>query len=144
MPRSEMGQGVHTALSMLVAEELDVPLAQVRLEPAGPDAIYGNVSMLLGSLPFHPLASEGPAKPSVVEVGEWIVGKLARELGIIVTGGSTSVSDAWEPLRMAAATARASLVGAAAAQWKVPASEIKVQQGLRLLVFKDPPVQQEL
>ena len=108
MPRSEMGQGVHTALSMLVAEELDVPLTQVRLEQAGPDAIYGNVSMLLGSLPFHPLASEGGAKPTSVKVGEWIVGKLGRELGIIATGGSSSVADGWEPLRMAAATARAS------------------------------------
>jgi isoquinoline 1-oxidoreductase beta subunit len=55
MPRSEMGQGVYTGLSMLVAEELDVALNQVHLEQAGPDAIYGNVSMLLGSLPFHPL-----------------------------------------------------------------------------------------
>jgi isoquinoline 1-oxidoreductase beta subunit len=35
---------------------------------------------------------------------------------VSVTGGSTSVADGWEPLRMAAATARASLVDAAAAQ----------------------------
>jgi isoquinoline 1-oxidoreductase beta subunit len=129
MPRSEMGQGVHTALTMLVAEELDVPLAQVRLEQAGPDTIYGNVAMLMGSLPFHPLASEGGVRPTSVKAGEWIVGKLGRELGIIATGGSSSVSDAWEPLRAAAASARASLVGAAAAQWKVAASEITVQNG---------------
>ncbi len=38
MPRSEMGQGIHTALSMLVAEELDVPLSAMRLEQAGSDA----------------------------------------------------------------------------------------------------------
>ena len=43
MNRSEMGQGVHTALAMLAAEELDVPLARVRLIAAGPEAIYGNV-----------------------------------------------------------------------------------------------------
>jgi isoquinoline 1-oxidoreductase beta subunit len=129
MARSEMGQGVHTAWAMLVAEELDVPLSRVRLEQAGTDSIYGNVSMLLGSLPFHPLESEGGTKPTKVKVGEWVVSKLARELGINATGGSTSVADGWEPLRMAAATARASLVGAAAAQWKVPASEITVTAG---------------
>jgi len=54
MARSEMGQGVHTALPQLAAEELDVPLSAVRIEQAGWDTIYGNVAMLLGNLPFHP------------------------------------------------------------------------------------------
>ena len=130
MPRSEMGQGVHTALAMLVAEELDVPLNRVTLEPAGPSKIYGNVAMFVSSLPFHPLDSEGDHKPALVRTGEWMVGKVARELGVTVTGGSSSVADAWLPLREAAATARASLLQAAATQWGVPAAELTVKGGV--------------
>lgn len=129
MPRSEMGQGVHTALAMLVAEELDVALDRVRLEQAGADAIYGNVAMLAGGLPFHPLESEGEHRPTKVRVGQWMVGKIARELGVNATGGSSSVADAWLPLREAAATARASLLGAAAEKWKVPAQDLTVKDG---------------
>lgn len=42
MPRAEMGQGVYTALSMMIAEELEVDLARVRLEHApADDKLYG-------------------------------------------------------------------------------------------------------
>jgi len=107
-----------------------VPLNQVRLEQAGHDAIYGNVAMFVGTLPFHPLQSEGPEKPMMVKTGEWIVSKVARELGVNATGGSSSVKDAWEHLRTAAATAKASLLLSAAAQWKVPVQELIVKEGL--------------
>lgn len=48
MHRSDMGQGIHNALSMMVAEELDLPLKKIRLEQAGHDSIYGNVAMFVG------------------------------------------------------------------------------------------------
>ena len=130
MHRSDMGQGIHNALAMLVAEELDVPLKSIRLEQAGHDAIYGNVAMFVGTLPFHPLKSEGTDKPLMVKTGEWMVSKVARELGVNATGGSSSVKDAWENLRMAAATAKASLLLSAADLWKLPVKELRVTDGL--------------
>jgi isoquinoline 1-oxidoreductase beta subunit len=130
MHRSDMGQGIHNALAMLVAEELDVALKSVRLEQAGHDAIYGNVAMFVGTLPFHPMQSEGKDKPMMVKTGEWMVSKVARELGVNATGGSSSVKDAWEHLRTAAATAKASLLLSAADQWKVPAKELTVKDGI--------------
>ncbi|MGW8393211.1 molybdopterin cofactor-binding domain-containing protein [Pseudoduganella sp. HUAS MS19] len=46
------------------------------------------------------------------------------------TGGSTAIANSWEQLRKAGASARAMLVSAAAAQWNVPASEIRVSEGI--------------
>jgi CO/xanthine dehydrogenase Mo-binding subunit len=43
MPYVEMGQGTYTSIPMLIAEELEVDLSQVRLEHAPPnEKLYGN------------------------------------------------------------------------------------------------------
>jgi isoquinoline 1-oxidoreductase beta subunit len=92
--RSEMGQGVTTAFAMLVAEELEVDPARVRVAFAPADRIYAN--------PY---------------------------LGRQVTGGSTSVRGSWEPLRRAAATARAQLVAAAAELWQARPADCHADDG---------------
>nr|WP_314622603.1 xanthine dehydrogenase family protein molybdopterin-binding subunit [uncultured Noviherbaspirillum sp.] len=91
----EMGQGTYTSMPMLLAEELEVDLAKVKLEQAPAD----------NSLYSDPL------------------------LGGQVTGGSTSVRAAWEPLRQAGAAARLMLVEAAAQQWKVDAGACTAKNG---------------
>lgn len=93
--RSEMGQGVYTALPMLIAEELGVKLEQIKVEFAPPGDQYIN-----------------------------------NMIGGQITGGSTSVRDAWEKLRKAGATARQLLVSAAAADWGVDARTCRVQDGV--------------
>ena len=50
-------------------------------------------------------------------------------LGGQITGGSTSVRDAWTKLREAGASARTLLVNAAAETWKVPAAECSASNG---------------
>ncbi|MBV8752622.1 MAG: xanthine dehydrogenase family protein molybdopterin-binding subunit [Hyphomicrobiales bacterium] len=43
MPQAEMGQGVYTAIAMILAEELDADFAQVMIEHGPPsDKLYGN------------------------------------------------------------------------------------------------------
>src|ERR1700687_6067749 len=43
MPQVEMGQGIYTAVAMILAEELDADFAQVALQHAPPnDKLYGN------------------------------------------------------------------------------------------------------
>lgn len=130
MARAEMGQGVHGSLAMLVAEELEVDLPAVRLVQAGADAIYGNVAAMVDLVPMRPEAGEPGRKPVAVRLGQWVVAKVGRELGINTTGGSSAVADAWEPLRWAAATARAQLLGAASLAWKLPIDELRLAAGV--------------
>jgi isoquinoline 1-oxidoreductase subunit beta len=96
----EAGQGVWTGLPALVAEELDASWAQMRIESA-------------------------PAK--VPTYGNFAFDPKGSVQG---TGGSTAMANSWMQLRQAGATARAMLVQAAAAQWKVPAAQITVNDGV--------------
>jgi isoquinoline 1-oxidoreductase beta subunit len=124
VPRQEMGQGITTALPMLVAEELDCELAQVRFEQAPIDRVYANGTMLGDAVPFRPDDRGWPAE--IARLTQYRVGEL---LGIQATGGSSSVRDAWHLMRHAGAAARAMLVAAAAKRWAVDAKDCRTQAG---------------
>ena len=97
LARSEMGQDVYTSMTILIADELDVPLESIKIEMAPANAkLYGN-------------------------------GELG---GAMITGGSTSMRDAWIKLRTVGATAREMLVAAAAQKWNVPVSSCVARAGV--------------
>jgi isoquinoline 1-oxidoreductase subunit beta len=50
--------------------------------------------------------------------------------GVQGTGGSSAIANSYEQMRKVGAVARAMLVSAAAEEWKVPASEITVENGV--------------
>ncbi len=122
--KSEMGQGVLTGLAMLLAEELDADWARVHVEAAPIDKIYGNIATLVDGLPFHP-----DSDSSVKALAGWLTAKTMREVGVMLTGGSSSIKDLWLPMREAGASARAMLIGAAAASWKLPVAECSAASG---------------
>ena len=121
VPRAEMGQGVQTALAMLVAEEMDARWNQVRIEHPPENGVYRNVDILIDGLPFSPEEAG-----TVVDIAHWMAGKLGGVLGVLATGGSTSVRDAWHPMRVAGAVARDLLLRAASRKASVPVSELVV------------------
>ena len=54
---------------------------------------------------------------------------INKLLGGQLTGGSTSVRDAWTSMRQAGAQARMMLISAAASEWNVPESDCRAQNG---------------
>lgn len=129
MPRSEMGQGISTAVALIAAEELDLPLARVRLEQAPQNAIYLNSMVVVDGLSPYRYDDDGSAANSA----RWFAAKLAREVGVNLTGGSSSVKDLWQPLREAAAQARASIVQACARANGTSAALCRTDQGQVIL-----------
>jgi len=94
--KSEMGQGVHTSLPMIVAEELGCDFARVTVEMGGVNKAF---------------VTRG-------------------DLGYQVTGGSESVRNSYDTLRLAGAAAREMLVGAAADGWGVSAADCAAEAGV--------------
>jgi isoquinoline 1-oxidoreductase beta subunit len=125
VPRQEMGQGIASTLAHLVAEEMDADPRAVSFEPAPIDTAYANATMIGDAVPFRP-----EDRSWVAELNRLTQFKIGEALGLQATGGSTSVRDAWGPMRQAGAAARAMLVSAAAARFSVPVGELQVFQGM--------------
>lgn len=123
-PRAEMGQGVHTTWAALIAEELDVDLADVRVMHGPAAKAYYNSAMIGDALP-----NKGYDISDFQHgVGE-ALGQLGKLLSLQVTGGSTSMKDGFVRMREAGATARETLKEAAAAQLGVDRAQLSTEKG---------------
>jgi len=126
MSQAEMGQGIHTGLAMVLADEMDADWSRVRLEQSTLDPIYNNEAVLMDVLPSTP-DGDGLGKRAV----RHLIGRLVREIpGMISTGGSSSMRDQFLPMRRAGAAARQMLLTAAATLWQVPLGECSAAAGL--------------
>lgn len=110
-PRAEMGQGIHTTLAALVAEEMDLTLEQIRVIHGPASHAYFNAAVLREGVPFAPTDDSWMA-----ETLRGAMAVPAKFLGLQITGGSSSIPDAFDKMRLAGAAARAMLVAAGAAQ----------------------------
>lgn len=124
LAKSEMGQGVVTSLCMLLAEELDADWSRVRWQQSPIDKIYNNIVSVVDGLPVHPDTDN-----FAVDTVQWLTAKTMREIGVMMTGGSSSVKDLWRPMRQAGASAREMLVAAAAAQWGIAPADCQTENG---------------
>jgi len=120
VPHADLGQGTHTALAMMLAEELDADWSRVRVEEAPATDDYANGHVLRGFL------GAALQLPRMLDRGaDWSAFKLTQLLDVQITGGSVSVrGTGWYGLRVAGAAARDMLLRAAAARWSVPADEL--------------------
>lgn len=116
VPRAEMGQGIYTALPMLIAEELEIDMNSIEVIHPQPDKPYTNTFLVTQK------------EPNAFK-GYTMMEKVYTFIGIVGTGGSTSVPDGFNNMRYAGATAREMLKKAAADKWGVAVAECRAEKG---------------
>lgn len=125
VPHIDMGQGTHTALAMLAAEELDADWSKVRAERAPGEWSFANRFLARGWI------LEDRSFLLVDGAVDLAFAEISRQINLQITGGSTAVRMTGRfGMRQVGAAARAMLVAAAAARWDVPAARLAVSEGI--------------
>lgn len=125
IPHAEMGQGVHTTLAMMLAEELDADWAQIEVMEAPAVKEYANYALAKG---FALGDAEFPA--FLIDTIDGVFLTATKMLNLQITGGSTSVATTGMfGMRVAGAAARATLLQAAADTWQVPIDQLRAVKG---------------
>jgi isoquinoline 1-oxidoreductase subunit beta len=122
VPQAELGQGVTTAIPMLVAEELDADWSKVKYELAPLDKAYG--SYVIAEAP-RVFMNPG----AVTEALRWSLWHISPMVGLIFTGGSSSILGNYEYCRNVGAATRGMLIAAASKAMNVKASELTTKEG---------------
>ena len=123
-PRADKGQGAYHMQATLIAEEFDVELDQINVDPGKPSKAYYNTAMAEEAVPFRPTDDSFMA-----ETMRDVMDAPMKFLGLQVTGGSTSVPDSYEKLRIAGAVVRETLKAAAAQKTGVNTTALKTEAG---------------
>ena len=124
-PRADVGQGATSIQAYLVAEELDVDPMTVRTAPGPASPVYWNSVVAGEGMPFAAW-DDGWSTRVMRGRGSDVAGKL---VGLHLTGGSTTVPDMINRLRVAGAVARETLKAAAAARTGDDVADLTTEAG---------------
>lgn len=128
VPHADVGQGVQSVQAALIAEEMDVDPDAVTLSFGRPDPAYYN-TVLGGELaPFMPFDDR-----FIANTVRGALSGVTKLMGLMATGGSSTVPDSFDKLRRAGAVARETLKAAAAAEHGVPVADLKTEDGAVIL-----------